>query len=103
MIVGRIDWIRLVTPIHPAETALSYVILAVGGVLVVGTIGYWFIAGRRKKATRESRAGDWPAVAAHEADEEEGDTRTPYERAYEDDDEHDSDRPPPGAFDWVRD
>lgn len=103
MIVGRVEWIRLVTPTNPAETALSYVILAVGGVLIAGTILYWIIAARRKKATRESRTGDWPSVAAHVPDDAEEDTRTPYERAYEDDDEHDSDRPPPGAFDWVRD
>ncbi len=96
MLVGRVEWIRLVTPTNPAETALSYIILAVGGLLVVGMIGYWIVVARRKKAARQSRAEDVPAVAAHALDDDEDDTRTPYEREYEKDvDERDSDRPPP--------
>ncbi len=111
MIVGRVDWIQLVTPTNPAETALSYVILAAGSMLVMGVIGFWIINGRRKKLAHQSRAEQWPGVSAHEGDEsEEYETGSRYDRDSpkrssfdRDDDEHDSDRPPPGAFDWVRD
>lgn len=97
MIVGRVEWIRLVTPTNPAEVALSYMLLAGGGVLLVGVIGYWVIAARRKKLSHAAAAAHWPAVAAH--DDEDG----PLATADAFDDEHDPERPPPDAFDWVRD
>jgi hypothetical protein len=106
MIVGRVEWVRMITPTNPAEVALSYVVLGAGGLLVLGVIGYWIIAARRKKAVHRARVNDYPAISARgKEDDDSGEfERNPYRNAYDDDDdEHDSDRPPPGAFDWVRD
>jgi len=91
LLIGRIDWLRSTSaPLHPAEEKLSYVVLAVGGAVVLGVIGYWIIAARRRKNERLATDFALPVARARE----------PYDDEFA---EHaagaDESR---GAFDWLR-
>ena len=97
VIVGKLVWNPTVRTANPAEAALSYIVLAVGGAIVLSVIGYWFIAARQKKAARARRANRW--TSAPTATSEPSDEPT-----WSDDAENESwEEPRRENFDWLRD
>jgi hypothetical protein len=90
LIIGRVEWIPKAVPTaNPGEATLSYIVLAVGGAILLSVIGYWFIEARRKKNTPKRVDVDWPMPAAHESLEEPAEDESPHDK-------------PRDNFDWLR-
>lgn len=92
LVVGKISWHHYAPAANPAETTLSWIILAGGGAIVLGAIGYWALAARHKKQHRKPIDGGLSAEP-HEPDEDQ--FESPYEDSYPRDQERDN-------FDWLR-
>jgi hypothetical protein len=90
LIIGRVEWVPKAVPTaNPGEATLSYIVLAVGGAILLSVIGYWFVEARRKKNTPKRVDVDWPMPAAHDSFEGPAD-------------EESSPDAPRDNFDWLR-
>ena len=93
LIIGRVESVQTPVPVNPAEEMLTKIVLAGGGVILLGAIGYWVVAARRKKSARATAGSAWPAAAGRTGPEDASELTFPRPGNTASDE--------PDAFDWL--
>ena len=93
LIIGRVEWVPAPVPTaNPGEATMSYIVLAVGGAILLCVVGYWFVEAGAKRASRSRSMWIGPCrsrIRLHDSFDDARDAESPPDTSR-------------GNFDWLR-